>query len=416
MKITEVTIHNFRSIKELSFNLYDYSLLVGANNSGKSNIIDAIRLFYDDYKYDKNKDYPHLDTDDNEVWIEIEFILNNDEHVSSKYKIENNKLRIRKYIQSKEFDDAGKQKPGFYAYENGIISTKLFYNLKNADSLRLGNVIFIPEVITIENETKLTGPSTLRDLLNFILNKIITNSPSFEKLNAAVRNFNSEIREECSQKYSLENLENDINEEIISWETEFQFDTIDIDPSVLVKNFFTHKILCKALEISMHPSCFGQGFQRHLIFSLIKILATYNYKSKKANNKKENDFFPELDLLIFEEPEAFLHPSQQNILWKNLKAFGNHENQQVLVTTHSPNFVSKETDDLLSLVRLNKVANKTKTFQINENDKKTLFNNNADLMNEINKISSNDDETNRERELLKYFMYLVPDRCSSFFA
>ena len=48
MKIKSLKIHNFRSIKEQSFDLTDYSLLVGANDSGKSNTIDAIRVFYDD--------------------------------------------------------------------------------------------------------------------------------------------------------------------------------------------------------------------------------------------------------------------------------------------------------------------------------------------------------------------------------
>jgi len=48
MKIKSVKIHNFRSIKDAEFGLNDYSVLVGANNSGKTNILTALRIFYED--------------------------------------------------------------------------------------------------------------------------------------------------------------------------------------------------------------------------------------------------------------------------------------------------------------------------------------------------------------------------------
>ena len=79
MKIKRLTIHNFRSIKEQSFDLIDYSLLVGVNDSGKSNIIDAVRMFYDDLKFSEEKDWPKFNTDDNESWIEIKFLLSDEE-------------------------------------------------------------------------------------------------------------------------------------------------------------------------------------------------------------------------------------------------------------------------------------------------------------------------------------------------
>lgn len=47
MQILNTTIHNFRSVVHCTFNLGDYSLMVGANNSGKSNVMDALRIFYE---------------------------------------------------------------------------------------------------------------------------------------------------------------------------------------------------------------------------------------------------------------------------------------------------------------------------------------------------------------------------------
>ena len=54
MQITNVKIKNFRSLKDISLNLQKYSILVGANNVGKSNVIDAIRFFFGQYSVKEN--------------------------------------------------------------------------------------------------------------------------------------------------------------------------------------------------------------------------------------------------------------------------------------------------------------------------------------------------------------------------
>ena len=44
MLLTHVDIKNFRGIEELSFPIDDVCVLIGENNSGKSTILDALRL------------------------------------------------------------------------------------------------------------------------------------------------------------------------------------------------------------------------------------------------------------------------------------------------------------------------------------------------------------------------------------
>lgn len=60
MKLTNVKIHNVRSIKDADICLSDYSILIGANNTGKSNIVSALRLFYEDEKmsFKEERDFP----------------------------------------------------------------------------------------------------------------------------------------------------------------------------------------------------------------------------------------------------------------------------------------------------------------------------------------------------------------------
>lgn len=76
MKIKSINIHNFRSVKNAVLEIDNYALLVGANNAGKSNILTALRIFYeDDIKFVEKFDFPKFAMGDSESWIEIEYLL-----------------------------------------------------------------------------------------------------------------------------------------------------------------------------------------------------------------------------------------------------------------------------------------------------------------------------------------------------
>jgi predicted ATPase len=55
MFIKKITLKNFKSFKELSINLNNFNVLVGANNSGKSNFIQVFRFIKDLVKYGLDK-------------------------------------------------------------------------------------------------------------------------------------------------------------------------------------------------------------------------------------------------------------------------------------------------------------------------------------------------------------------------
>jgi len=65
MKIKEVIIKNFRSIRSLTLTTRDLNILVGFNDVGKSNILRALNLFFNDQtdngvNYDFKKDFTYL--------------------------------------------------------------------------------------------------------------------------------------------------------------------------------------------------------------------------------------------------------------------------------------------------------------------------------------------------------------------
>lgn len=54
MKITQLSIKNFKSVEELVIrDIEDVLILVGRNNAGKSVMLDAIRAVSGDYAYPK---------------------------------------------------------------------------------------------------------------------------------------------------------------------------------------------------------------------------------------------------------------------------------------------------------------------------------------------------------------------------
>lgn len=50
MRLIELSIHNFRGIIDQTINIFDYTLLVGANNAGGSTVIDTISLSPQEYE------------------------------------------------------------------------------------------------------------------------------------------------------------------------------------------------------------------------------------------------------------------------------------------------------------------------------------------------------------------------------
>jgi predicted ATP-dependent endonuclease of OLD family len=84
----------------------------------------------------------------------------------------------------------------------------------------------------------------------------------------------------------------------------------------------------------------GDGFKRAITFS---ILRSYVQLSQDATWRKESEEGKptrEKFLFLFEEPELYLHPRAQNILFDALSLIS--KKHQVVVTTHSPLFFSAD--------------------------------------------------------------------------
>ncbi|MCA9841953.1 MAG: AAA family ATPase [Cyanobacteria bacterium HKST-UBA03] len=423
MKLSKVIIHNYRGIIDGEFNLYDYTLLVGEKKKKKTTVINAIRTFFDqDISFNKEHDFPKSGYRDNNSWVEISFKLTQDESELLVEQLGENALSEENILKIKRF---------FISQEEKIKTNELYYcdstngyqkfctvrQLK--DEKKLGDVIYIPAVAKIEEQTKLTGKSTLRELIANILSDVVEKSLPYQDFKNSLELFTREIKKtKSNDNHSLEDFEHDFNEALKSWEVKFGL-TFPAPPiEDIVKTILKWNLTDKQSGKEHDSENFGSGFQRLFMYSLIQLKAKYTSASP---SEKSTKFSPRLTLLLFEEPEAFLHPPQQEILSRQLQVLSKSEQNQVLCSTHSAHFVNRNSEDLKALVKLKREHSVVKLFQISEDVWNELVSNNIALSKVLErypklKKGMEEEDSTREMEVLKHFLWLNSERSSLFFA
>jgi len=419
VKAVEIKIHNFRSICDATISLADFGILVGVNNAGKTTVIDAIRAFYGKgVKFDKNRDFPHRGAQDEESWVEIEYKPSHDELETLKddYKTDNGTFRVRNYFYSNQKDKDGKSKSGPYAYVNGVLSEQRFYGFKNVGQGKFGEIIYIPAVSKVDEHTKLTGPSALRDLVNAVLSRVMEQSPAYQELSDSFSQFESAIKtESTADGHSLQSIESDISAELSEWGASFKLNINPVGVDDVIKGLINHEVIDKSLDKPQPISAYGQGFQRSVIYTLIRVAAKYSYK-KPAPKKKE--FVPELTWILFEEPEAFLHPTQISVINSDLRKLAESDTSQVLLSTHNPLFATHSIRQITAICRLQREDCQTKAYQISDDELDAVLTvNQQDVQAwQAAGMQIDPDDLQVDMEAIKYALWLDEKRSAAFFA
>lgn len=366
MKIERVHVHNYRSIIEAEVQVDDYLLLVGANNAGKTTFLNAIRLFYGDIKWEDD-DFPCKGNEDDEAWVEIEFRLNNVEweNLADKYKENpNQKLTLRRYFKSP--DKVKPRNDNVYALMGEEVSETLFYGAKSVGVGKLGTLIYIPAIVTQNEQMKLSGPSPFRELMKLLVEGRMMASTEFHNVAAAIESLN-QAGNQANGFFSAFTA---------PMNTRLQADrgvnmglqvrlpkTEDILKTMLSASFSDQALNNAEIEFSR----FGQGMQRSVINLLIELLPTFQtqnaVKTKAGKDSEMKDFSADFLLILYEEPEAFLHPSQQILLARKLHDLGAQPDRQVIASSHSSVFASRKVDDLHQMVRFERVNGRSHVYQ-----------------------------------------------------
>ena len=298
---------------------------------------------------------------------------------------------------------------------DGTLNDEPAFGANNVGKGKFGDVIYIPAVSTVDEHTKVSGPSALRDLLSDVLKGVVTSSASYQAFNDAFQQFRSSIKDDASTDgRSLKGLETEINQRIKSWGADFSLDLNPPDPAAIIKNNISHAFTDADHGHAQDATQFGSGFQRQFIYTLIEVAA--EYAVKPAPKKKE--FSPDLTLILFEEPEAFLHPTQQENLARKLLDIGKAGGRQVICSTHSAHFVTKHCDRLGSIVRVRRDQGKTRLFQVLPERWKQIVEDNQAINAALGQDGAPSDPSQAEQDVedVRYFLWLDATRCGLFFA
>lgn len=321
MKIKSVTINNFRSIQHAKIDFHDYSIIVGENNVGKSNIIDAIRYFYGDLELTMMDWCLINEHEPFDVSVEVEYDISPQEYnnLPTEYRIHQDKLCVRKEIDLSTVD-MGKPFKSRYVCPGANQSDRPIEDF-------LGNVIYIP------------SGDNMRHTYKSILDKL---SESIRKrIEMTKLSYNFLVKHEFSR------LERKIANEI---------QALGIQPDISFNSQLPQT------QMSLHVeegygltdlTVLSTGTQRRVIAGLIKINAQLN--------EKLYGIYP--TVLLYEEPEAYMHPNAITDLAYDLRGFARIPNQQVIATTHSGHMVSENVLDIRGLIRVDKQNGLTRIHQ-----------------------------------------------------
>jgi predicted ATP-dependent endonuclease of OLD family len=366
MKLQKLIIKNFRGLRGEQ-NVIDFSrsniiILIGQNNVGKSSFLKAYEFFVNAKQAASSSDFFNYDVS---VPIEIEGIFlkeKNDEddiELSGKGKTaepdwvnkwvdDNNLVKIKKIWKRK--DDVGEK----FTYSPGLAN----WVKDGFGGLPTLFQKYSPTPITISAmETEASLEEKVNKLIqDEILKKLRDDYPNeFNNLVAGVKDLQKKIVDsDIVSEYN-----NDINEHFKKVFTDL---TLKIEPksdeNIKLEDAFkkNHSVNVKkdGVERDEAFTHYGHGVIRQALFNFISFL-----KRTKGSNIKEY-------LILFEEPELFLHPEIAFRLRKNLYELAENSPFQILCATHSPLMIdiSKPHSSLVRVIK--NLDESTEAYQVDD--------------------------------------------------
>lgn len=351
--LSEIKIKNFKSIKDVTFELSAFTPLVGYNNAGKSNILEAIKWLL--------RKSTLSDNQFNDVYepIEIEGEISGISEAILDLLADNHKTIISTYL----FDDKLYIKRVQLVPNASAAQMKLYIkdpaNIGNANEWKANPTgidqaiqALFPEPIHIgamENAEEDVSKSKTTSTIGKLLAEII--GPLEATYNDQVQTALDEIRklldaDSSERATELTEFDTTVNEKVNSF-----FPGINIKihvPTPELKEVFskgTIKVFENLGTDGKDVSSLGHGAQRSIQMALIRHLADI----KKATGEQSSN-----TLLLIDEPELYLHPQAVEVLKDALKILSN-EGFQVVFTTHSPFMITSKDVGNTLLIRKNDI-------------------------------------------------------------
>lgn len=228
--------------------------------------------------------------------------------------------------------------------------------IENSITKFLPEPIYIAAVKDLKDDVKSKESATFGKLLS-ILMKFLENSKHFEEISESFNKLHSLLNvvrdagnETDARIDKLQNIEKQIGNFLAE---NFPKSKIEIDiPKPELKQVFANARILIDDGVRDIIETKGDGIKRAVTFALLRTYVEQLKEqkkeiaeAKKAEAVEEAEPVEEANeqpyIFLFEEPELYLHPNAQKILFEALENLTTERNQ-VFVTTHSPMFFSPQ--------------------------------------------------------------------------
>jgi len=400
MKLRWLHIQGFRSIRDINFEVDDFLCFIGQNNHGKSNIFQALDLFFSSgtrgvipeiffrsptetvrevviearfedllqtemeklrpwtvdevltvskkYWIDDGKpqvSYEALMKLPKDKWLHEDFENYNNRSVVSELPIAEflpESVRITKQAYKEAIQKYIENHPNVEYIEERRVNPAGYKPVLDG---YLPEFHLVPAVRDVTQETKTSGATLLSRLLTVIISRIARQNPAFQRLEEAVQEIRTLIEGKTPEEKLVEirELEDRLEQELSPW---------DVGLSIGVEAPNIERVFQLGTSITLDDGIptgvdeKGHGLQRYLIFALMRVWAT---EARRAQTVEDREIRERSHVFAFEEPELFLHPQMCRATYESLKQISRTD--QILACTHSPYFIDMEDYRSIVIVR-----------------------------------------------------------------
>ena len=341
MYISELIINGYRNCGEksrLSFNA-GLNILVGENASGKSTIIDALRMIL------RDPEQPYISEDDfyksfignvQKRNIQIDVTLRD---LSQEEKVTFLSWCNAEFDAELHMEVESKPNPKGY-FKKSIWGGKSKASAFEEDTFDFINVIYLPALRNAEE--KLTNGRKSR--LALLLKHQYKNEARQNELVTAFNNFNKSVIKNKDNKFNeIAKARGDINTAMEKSMGNVFGQSVNLQ---FTENSFSS--ILQSIKMVFFPNVgemddekFRDVAINSLGYNNLLYIATVFAELEAMNNNL-------FTVLLIEEPEAHLHPQIQSKLIKYLQKLSNEKNNlQIILTTHSAVLASSVSVDAI---------------------------------------------------------------------
>jgi predicted ATP-dependent endonuclease of OLD family len=374
MYISKLKIENYRNFSSIELDLKPFTLIIGENNIGKTNLLNAIGLIFsqeitifkkrfleiDDFTYDCIKDFKEKVANKKLDVLKIELPIVKIEVVLTDFSDEQSAItadwcidrqlskakityEFAPQLSFKKNDWITKQRKSsnltwdkidfpIDSYEYHIFGGDDSSNRCDLYFLRMLKMEFLDALRDAKKELVANSDSRL---LYKILNR--KEDSNYDKIKDVLGSLNEEIK----KNPNLLEIKKDVNILLdkVSLADENTINEIDFDFSSPETSEILKKI---SLIYGSNPITVernGLGRNNLLYISLLLSQIIEEQKLRPEQNIRD---FTTFRIIAIEEPEAHLHPNLQTHLSENIENIGyNKKHLQIILTSHSTHISSK---------------------------------------------------------------------------